>query len=74
MTSYAKLDIPNYALWDANIRYDRKIKGDAEFFTKFTINNILNKKYALNISHIDNVPYRIFGEGRSFMVEAGVKR
>ncbi|MSN96219.1 TonB-dependent receptor plug domain-containing protein [Campylobacter sp. FMV-PI01] len=64
---YEKTTIPSKTLWDMRISYEQNLKNGIKFFSNLDINNVLNKKYPLNPNRT------IFGTGRNFWLEAGLR-
>lgn len=67
LTKYEVTQIPSRTIWDMRLSYKFNLKNDIKFFTNLDINNVLNKKYPINANK------NLFGEGRSFWLEAGIR-
>ena len=73
MRRYSKFKLPSYVTWDMKIGFERKIAKDLRFFTNLTINNVLNKKYAVEAGTYDNNIYYDYDIGRNFWLEGGLR-
>ncbi|EEV17933.1 TonB-dependent receptor [Campylobacter gracilis] len=73
MRKYSKFKLPSYVTWDMRVGFEQKIAKDLRFFTNLTINNILNKKHAIEAGTYDGKVYYDYDLGRNFWLEAGVR-
>lgn len=73
MTKYEKVELPSHFLWDARLSYEKKFGSEFTFFANLDVNNILNKKYALNADETDGARYFDYGVGRNFWLELGFR-
>ncbi|QKF64525.1 TonB-dependent receptor plug domain-containing protein [Campylobacter corcagiensis] len=73
MISYEKVDISSFWTWDMRINYSKNLNKNVNFFANLDINNILNKKYAVNKNVFGSEIYDVFDPGRNIWLEAGLR-
>ena len=73
LTSYTKEKLKGYATWDLRLSVQKKVYNDFSAFANFDINNVLNKRYAVDGGTVNNEIYYDYGLGRNFWFEVGLK-
>lgn len=73
MSIYTKLKLPSRTTLDSRVSYERNLHKDVAFFANLDINNLLNQKQKIDASSTDNQIYYIYGTGRNFYLELGLK-